>query len=267
MSPRSPLAFALTLFAGLAAEAAAATVAPHQATYRLTFHSMSLPGTVTGAGGVLSSKLEATCDGWTTHVRMAFRLETSAGGKVELQAGQANWESRDGLDFRFFSQTNVNGATVQQVQGRARLEAPGGGGQAVYEKPGHKAVALPAGTRFPIHASLYTLDSLRGGAPQVQTTVFDGATAPGPYLSNDLVAGAPVPPQTQPRGDIALLEGRPWRVRSAYFDPQNPDGTPFGELTVQVYDNSVIGQMILDFTQFSATAELAEITALPAPEC
>lgn len=268
MIPRLALALAWTLLAGLAAEAAtSAAVAPHQATYRLTFHSMTLPGTVTSASGVMSSKLEATCDGWTSHVQMAFRLETSEGGKVDLQAGQANWESRDGLGFRFFSQTNLNGSTVQQIQGRARLRRPGGGGEAVYTKPGRKAVALPAGTLFPIHATLYTLDALRGGAQQVQTTVFDGATAPGPFLSSDMLVGAPVPPRTQPRGDTALLEGRLWRVRSAYFDPGNRDGTPFGELTTQVYENFVVGLMILDFKQFSATAELTEIKALPAPSC
>ncbi len=268
MIPRLPLALAWMLLAGLAVEAAAAaTVAPHQATYRLTFRSMTLPGSVTSAEGVMSSKLEATCDGWTSHVQMAFRLQTSEGGRVDLQSAQANWESRDGLGFRFFSQTNLNGSTVQRVEGRARLQRPGGGGEAVYTKPGRKAVALPAGTLFPIHATLYTLDTLRGGALQVQTTVFDGATAPGPYLSSDMVVGAPVPPRTQPRGDTALLEGRLWRVRSAYFDPRNRDGTPFGESTAQVYENFVVGQMILDFKQFSATAELTEIKALPAPSC
>ena len=271
MIPRLPLALAWTLLAGLAAEAAtaaaAATLAPHQATYRLTFRSMTLPGTVTSASGVMSSKLEATCDGWTSHVRMAFRLETSEGGKVDLQAGQANWESRDGLGFRFFSQTKLDGSTVQQVEGRARLQRPGGGGEAVYTKPGRKTVALPAGTRFPIHATRYTLDTLRGGAQQVQTTVFDGATAPGPFLSSDMVVGAPVPPRTQPRGDTALLEGRLWRVRSAFFDPHDRDGTPLGEITTQVYENFVVGLMILDFKLFSATAELTEIRALPEPSC
>ena len=267
MCPRSMLAFALALIAGLAAEAAAAAVAPHQATYRLTFNSMTLPGSVTSAEGVLSSKLEATCDGWTSHVQMAFRLETSEGGKVDLRAGQANWESRDGLGFRFFSKTNINGSTVQQVAGRARLERPGGGGRAEYTKPGKKAVALPAGTLFPIHATRYTLDTLRGGATQVQTTVFDGATAPGPFLSNDMLVGAPVPPRTRPRGDTALLEGRPWRVRSAFFDPSDRDGIPLGEITTQVYENFVVGLMILDFKLFSATAELTEIKALPEPSC
>ncbi len=267
MCPRSPLAVALALLAGLAAEAAAAAVVPHQATYRLTFQSMTLPGQVTHADGVMSSKLEATCDGWTSHVQMAFRVETSEGAKVDLQVGQANWESRDGLGFRFFSQTNLNGSTLQQFEGRARLDGPGGGGRAEYTKPGRKAVALPAGTRFPIHATRYSLDTLRGGALQVQTTVFDGATAPGPYLSSDMVVGAPVPPRIQPRGDTALLEGRLWRVRSAFFDPQDQDGTPLGEMTTQLYENFVIGLMILDFQLFTATAELAEITALPEPSC
>lgn len=267
MSLRPQPAFGLTLLAGLALAASAAAVTPHQATYQLAFRSMNLPGTVAEAGGVLSTTVEATCDGWTTHTRLAFRLETSEGGRVELQSGMANWESRDGLGYRFFSQTNVNGATVQRFEGRARLDAPGGGGQAVYTKPAQKAVTLPAGTRFPIHAGLRTLEGLQGGALRVQTTIFDGATAPGPYLSNDVVVGAPVPPKIQPRGDLALLSGRPWRVRSAYFDPDNEDGTPINELTVQVYDNFVVGQMILDFQQFTATAELAEIKALPEPSC
>jgi hypothetical protein len=112
-----------------------------------------------------------------------------------------------------------------------------------------------------------TLDGLRGGARQQQATVFDGATGEGPYLTNDLVVGAPVPLATRPRGDLELLASQAWRVRSAYFDLANAEGTPIGELTAESHENMVVSRMIMDFTQFSATAELAEIRALPRPSC
>jgi hypothetical protein len=243
----SPLLF-LALVAGQGAAAPPAVAAvPHQATYQLAFHSMKLPGAVTRAGGVMSIKLEEACDGWTTHLRIAFQLATSEGTDIDLQSGVAQWESRDGLDYKFFVQTNVNGAVAQRVAGEARLDAPTGAGTARYNTPVARSVKLPAGTRFPIHAWLRTVDGLRDGAMQFQSTVFDGTTGDGPYLASDLVVGAPVPLANRPRGDADLLSSPAWRLRSAYFDLANAEGTPIGELTAQTHENMVVTRMIMDF--------------------
>ncbi len=259
--------FALLIGGLLVASAASAAPAPHQATYQMVFNSMTLPGAVQSAGGATAIKFEDTCDGWATHTRIGFQLTTSEGQQIQVQTGIASWESKDGLRYRFFSQTKFNNQVVSESQGEASLDGPGKGGRAVYSRPGAKSIMLAPGTAFPIQASLRTVAAVKAGRKQIQWTVFDGITNDGVYLTNDVVIGVPAPLKTRPRGDVGLLQGKAWRIRSAYFDPANSMGTPFGEMTYDGFENLVATRMLMDMGVIKATAELTEIRALPTPAC
>jgi len=258
------------LIAGAASPAAARmprgpVIAPHQAIYKLSLETVRASGKVTDAGGSMFLEIAESCGRWRTQQRIRLRISDRRGRNTDIATSFTSSEAKNGLNYRFNSQTTRNGKVAEDVRGRASLSQRGGAGIAVFSRPRPRRVPLPAGTLFPTAHMRLLIDSAKAGKRLVWRVVFDGATDDGPYEVNALIArraGADAVPPKPP------LANRPfWPMRVAYFSTDRGDAEPTFEISSGVQDNGVARTMTLDYGDFTLEATLAAIRELPKPRC
>ena len=124
-------------------------MAAHRALYRLSLEAVR-GGDVSAATGTMAYEVTDACDGWATRQRLAMTLTNRDGQDIELVSDYATWESKDGLSMRFRMRQTTDTAVTEQVEGTAKLDAPGGPGIIHYAVPEEKDVQVPPGTLFPM---------------------------------------------------------------------------------------------------------------------
>ncbi|MDX1514886.1 MAG: DUF1849 family protein, partial [Gammaproteobacteria bacterium] len=102
------------------------------------------------------------------------------------------------------------------------------------------------------------------GHKSIRRTVFDGSTRENPFeISTFIGEGG----RGSEKG-IRALEGlRFWPVRLAYFSVGAVSPTPQFQMSADLYENGVIGNMVYDYGNFAIGVEIEEVETLPRPEC
>jgi hypothetical protein len=262
------LALGAVALLGLAAQAGAVDIAPHRALYSMALGTTKSNSGVVGASGTMTYVWGETCDGWTVEQRYKLRMQYAESPEVEITSNYVTWESKDGLRYRFNERKLRNGELDEEVRGDAQLNGPGKGGTATFVRPKQETIDLPAGAIFPTAHTILILDRAAKGEQFVSELVFDGASEETAVQVSAVVGqeqavaaggdGAPASP---------LLGGRSWRVRLAFFPPDQKSEKPEYELGMRLYENGVSRDMLLDYGDFAVKAKLDEIEALPKPNC
>ena len=248
--------------------AVAATILPHKAIYALRL-SEDQPefGGVADARGKLEFDWEDVCDGWAvrqrTHIIVTHRDGSEAAFGWSLNA----WESKDGLNYRFFVRRIFATGDTEEIRGSASLDGPGGAGEALYSLPEEKRVPLPAGTIFPTQHSVEVIDAVEGGALPFWRVVFDGSGEEGLFGINVALARA-LGEESPPSLDSPLISDRPsWHVALAYFGMGEDATEPEYEQEMRLFANGVVDELLLDYGDFTLDARLANLEESPAPDC
>jgi hypothetical protein len=262
-----PVAVALLLLAAGSAEvAAAADIMPHRALYTMTLGKTSGDAGVTGASGTMAYQWGEVCDGWTVEQNYRLKMGYSESPDVSLTSNFVTWESRDGLRYRFNQKETRNGADDEELRGAAKLDGPGKGGNADFEKPPGKNFVLPTGALFPSAHTMLLIDRAKAGENFISKHVFDGATAENAVLVSAVI-GAKVEPDAEAAKKSPLLNRPGWRIRLAFFPADPKAEKPDYELGMLLLDNGVSRDMVIDYGDYSIRATLDDIEALPKPRC
>jgi hypothetical protein len=271
-----PMMFRLPMVAGsvstlliavlLAAPTAAAEIMPHRALYAMSLNRSQGDAGVTGAGGTMAYQWGEVCDGWTVEQRYRLKMGYSESPDVSISSNFVTWESKDGLRYRFNQKETRNGAEQDEIKGEARLDGPGKGGTATFEKPDGKSLDLPAGTLFPSAHTIMLINKALAGENFVSAHVFDGATAENAVLVSAVI-GAKVEPDAEAAKKSPLLNRPGWRVRLAFFPADPKAEKPDYELSMVLLDNGVSRDMVIDYGEYAIRAKLDDIEALPKPHC
>ena len=259
----------LCLVAGASGAAwGAAGFVPHRALYGLSLaDSRSGSASFTHAVGKLEFSWSDVCDGWAVTQRTHINLTGLDGREIAFGWTLSSWEAKDGLLYRFFIRRLQGEGEAEERRGQARLSGPGGPGEAVYDMPEAQTLALPAGTVFPTQHSLDLLEAAGRGAFPLWRIVFDGAGDDGLFGINAALVQA-LPPSVAPSFDFPILQNVPsWRMDMAHFELDNRSGEPAHEQSLRLYQNGIVDELLLDYGDFALDARLADIEALPAPDC
>jgi len=249
----------------------AAELAPYRAIYSFSLVSTKPASGVVGASGGMFDEIGDACDGRTEEERSHLRLDYDGEDSVTITTTLVNWESRDGLQFRFNQRRLKDGVLDQELKGEAHLDGPGKGGIAEFTKPEEARLTLPPGALFPMAHTRFLVDRARAGEQFVAAKVFDGGdvetaapitAAIGPRLARTAAAHDKGKGLADP-----LLERPSWRMRLAYFLPDPADEEPDYEETILLLDNGVVSDMLLDYGDYVIHAKLDDIERLPKPRC
>jgi EipB-like len=248
-----------------------AEVAPYRAVYSLTLASTKPSSGIVGASGAIFDEWGETCDGRTEQERSHLRLEYVDQDSVDdVTTSLVDWESKDGLQFRFNQRRMRNGKLDEETKGEAKLDGPGKGGMAEFTKPEAATLTLAPGVLFPMAHTLLLIERAQAGEQFVAAQVFDGGAvenaspitaAIGPRLERGAGAGNGKAP------DDPLLDRPSWRMRLAYFLPDPDAEEPDYEESIRLLDNGIMQDMLLDYGDYIIRAKLDEIVSLPRPAC
>lgn len=251
-----------------AAADTAANILPHRAGYALTLKSVRSGSGVIDVDGVLSYDWTDSCDGWIVEQRYVLRVIRGSGPVVEITASYANWESKDGLKYRFNVKRGggADSDDESEVQGEASLKGKGEGGVAEFEEPEEEKIELPPGTVFPTEHTLILIDKAKAGEKFDRHQVFDGAEIEGPStMSSFILPQRPEPPGGVPK---ALTAPQPvWPTTIAVFSPDQTASTPSFEMTIYLQENGVVPELVMDYGDFAVHGRLKIFEKLDKAEC
>jgi hypothetical protein len=266
------LALAMCFGAGPGALAQEIVLASHRAAYVLGLGA-ARAAAVAGIEGALTVELQETCDGWTLSQRMRFSVQDQDGDTVETDISFSSWEAADGNTMRFTMRSSSEGEVVEDIRGRAVLAGSGKGGKVVFTQPEEEVIELPPGTIFPTLHTIHLISRARAGERIVMRPVFDGSAVDGAYEVNALLGtasapGAARPARPAPGVDAALLAGRSWPVRMAYFRMDDRRGAePEYESSMRLFENGVAIDFRFEYPEFTIRGVLDRLEEIPRPRC
>src|SRR6202158_4995940 len=167
-----PAAVALAFFC--AGGATAAEIMPHRALYTMPLGRTGGDASVIGASGTMAYQWGEACDGWTVEQRYRLKMGYAESADVSIASNFVTWEAKDGLSYRFNQKETRNGADDEDIHGSAKLDGPGPGGTADFEKPPGKSLQLPAGMLFPSAHTIFLIEQAKAGETFISKHVFDG---------------------------------------------------------------------------------------------
>lgn len=267
--PRSAVrlaaALALLIVAGVDA-ARAFEIAPHRALYTLDLASTSNASAVSDVDGEMMFQWADSCEGWT--VEQNYRMNfVDADGRVMRQSSvYATWEAKDGTEFTFNLRSTTNGAVEKEVRGRATLDGAGRGGTVAFRLPDEVTETLPPGTIFP---TAHTLKMLRlaeapDAPPFFSALLFDGTSLDALREINAVIGDGHAAPADP---GFALLDRPFWPVDLAFYPPEENAAVPEYEMSVDLFDNGVVADMVIDYGTFAVRATLDELEPLAGGGC
>jgi len=254
----------LAALAGPALDATAATqLASHRAVYTMNLGTARSGSSTVGARGVMYLEWAEACDGWTVSQRVKLTLYATQGGEVDTDSNYSSWEARDGKSYRFTVRNLRNGKVSEEFRGDARLDGPDRSGKANFSTPTGLSFALPKGSMFPTEHMLHLIAAAQAGEQRLSRVMFDGASIDGPLEVNAIIGKRSAAPTT----GNELTRKVSWPVRMAFFPLQSQQAEPEYEVAVQLHENGVADHFLLDYGDFTVTAELEKMEALPKPKC
>lgn len=265
MSPaRFITLFLAILGATIGYAAAAAQTVPHEAFYRVTLEELKIPGRVLGSSGEMAMSVARDCQKWIVRHETNFSVELEGRQEIFFANRYRLFESLDGTRLDFRVTHRQNGHTILDLEGTASLPGNGEAGIARFERPASRVLPLPPGTGFPMAQSHLTISRLEAGETFSRYVLFEGS---GVYHVTDVAAGRQMTVTTQPAGDLSLLEGRSWRVKSTLYPFGAIDAEPAGTTVTQTQANGVSPAFLVDYGIMVARGELKSIRRLADPEC
>ncbi|MDP6705070.1 MAG: cell envelope integrity EipB family protein [Alphaproteobacteria bacterium] len=269
---RLPVVLVVSLALCGIAEAAGFALQSHRAVYDLTLSRSRDGGGISGLSGRLAMEWSENCEGYIVNQRMLTEVTDARGQRVINDFQITSWESLDGLAFRYSAKNEINGKLVEEVKGKAALEKSGGAGGATFTKPEAHELALPRGTVFPTEQVVLLVRAAESGKRSIGILVFDGSRQDGLYDTFSVI-GSERPLATEDEnGGHALLHGqRSWPAQLAFFPvhpkPDQAPGTPEFEVGFRLYQNGIFTELTLDYGDFALAGTLAQLEALPKPDC
>lgn len=271
------LRMAAVLLASLAVDPAAAMtpalsaadmLAPHRAVYDLTLREANERAGIAGIYGRMVYEFKgSSCAGYTTNFRFVTQIDTGEDKRLSDQQ-TTTFEDLNQRTFRFTTKSFTDQQLDKEVSGDAAERA--GRIKVALKTPEKRDVDLDLG-RFPTEHMIDVLDSARQGKPLFESRIFDGSENADQTLLATTVIGkrassVPTDPELKAAGAIAGSEF--WPVTIAYFnDGKAADALPVYRMSFKLYDNGIIRDLTMDYTDYVLTGKLTKLEMLPAEAC
>jgi hypothetical protein len=242
-----------------------AELLPHRAVYDVEL-AAARAQSVSSVDGTMEFIWKDVCDGWAMEYRAHLSVSFAERGGSDLSWAFSAWESDDGQRFRYFLRRFRDGEETELVRGKAALN-PGGGGTVHQREPEERTFDLPKDTMLPKAHTEAVLAAARRGSQFLFRHVFDGTGEDGGLFAVNAVVLEDTSKQPGELDTPLLRDVPSWRVQLAFYPPAEQNGTPESEQTIRLYDNGVVGNLKIDYGDFTVDGVLSELERLETPNC
>ncbi len=261
------LSVVLLAIAPAFAPALAVELVSHRAIYKMTLNSAPQGSGIVNVQGAMLYRFEDVCDGWTGETKTVMRMYLEGGRQIESVWTFANWESKDGLSYRFSTRNNRDGKTIESLKGKVRLEKLGDKAKAVFSRPDGLTIALPKGTMFPTQHLISLIEAAREGRKVYSRVVFDGSSTDNPYSVNAIIREIPADRRKRQAEAAGLEDRRVWNMRMAFHALRGNKSMPDFEISVRYREDGISDFIMQDFGNFRLDITLQNFEELPQPSC
>ena len=260
------------LWSGGATAGEPARLAPHRAVYDLALAKSAGSRNVESASGRIAFDFTGdACVGYTLKYRQVTVLESGETGAKTSDLRTATFEDGDGGIFRFRTDSELEGAKKDSVEGEA--ERRGEAGVAVrLKQPQRDGFTLDGDILFPSAHMKRLIEAARAGETTLTIKVFDGSEDGRKVYDTLAVIGRRIEP-----GNVGALEAAAhqeglaklvrWPVTLSYFTAGEGERTPVYVLSFDMYDNGVSRALLLDYGDFALKGEMKTLDLLPESAC
>lgn len=256
--------FCTALLVSTWAQAAPPRLASHSAVYELTLKDTRDRSMIYDLVGQMVVSTDINCGGLVFEQRLIMDFSDDEGNSFVNDFQISTWESLDGGRYRFSHVDRIDNEVTNRISGQA-LQKERSGGKAVFKEPDEKTVHLAPGTLFPTAHLLAVLEAAANGEQFHSTMIFD-ETSDTPVMEAVSIIGKPQNDDKAFDSDV-VDDIRIWPVNVAFFDLEQVDGLPVYQVSFQLYENGVAGNMVMDFGEFSVRAKLVKLTPGDADAC
>lgn len=243
-------------------------LAPHRAVYDLTLKEANERAGIAGIYGRMVYEFKgSSCSGYTTNFRFVTQIDTGEEKRLSDQQ-TTTFEDLNQRTFRFSTKSYSDQQLDKEVSGDAAERA--GRIKVALNLPQKRDVDLDLG-RFPTEHMIDVLESAREGKPLFESRIFDGSDNADQTLLATTVIGkrsssSPADPELKAAAPIA--ESPFWPVTIAYFnDGKAADTPPVYRMSFKLYDNGIIRDLTMDYSDYVLTGKLTKLEMLPAEAC
>ena len=249
---------------GLPAGADAAGLVPHRAIYALSRDRADPDIGIVGLKGRMELSYTASCDGWRFEQYLGVIMVHENGSRLEHVGRLTGWETSDGKQYWFSTESYEGGELIEEISGVARMRTADQPGSVRFAKPAPFARKLPAETIFPVAHIGQILHYASIGQNHFRQMVFDGSAVASPFEISTFISTAPAPRMPVPE---PLKEAKSWLVGLAYFRHDAITPVPEFEMSANLYDNGIAGDMVYDYGDLAMGLQLEEVELLPNSGC
>ena len=262
------------LLATAAGAATPITLANHRAVYDLSLAESSGTRAVESARGrIVIDFTGDACKGYTMQTRQVTVLESGETGSRTSDLRNTTFESGDGRSYRFKTNTVLNGAPGQIVDGTA--ESATDLLKVKLKEPKRDQFQDSGAVLFPTVHMRHLIQAAREGRSTVSVKVFDGSDDGRKVYDTLAVIGrqGTAPADKAPERDKPLKDGTMaamprWPVTLSYYVPGQGERTPIYVLSFDLYENGVSGALRLNYGEFAIVGDLTRLDTMPAsPDC
>ena len=235
---------------------------PHRAFYKMTMGSSKVNSGIIGVDGRMIFEWRSTCDAWVVEQRYVMRYQREQGNETHTDTEFSAWENKNGERYKFYVK-NKSSDRKSKVEGVANYSPKTRSGAAIFQTPKEIKYNLPGNTMFPSKHTFFLLDAAKAQKKILVVPVFDGSEIQTAISVSAVIGKQKVLANPQ----NAMLSGRYWPIRMAFFSPGHKSTRPTHEMTINLHENGIAGDLVLDYTDFTVNMRLVKLEKITRPHC
>lgn len=263
------MSLALSTHSSMAAEQV--TLAPHRAVYDLVLDTkVAAKGIDSAKSRIVFDFTGDACDGYQLNFRQVTALDVSEGGRRVIDARTSNFESGDGQQFRFISESSGQGTPPEKTNGEARRE--GDAYKVTIKLPQPGDFSFGGDALFPSAQLKAVIRAARAGETTLNLPMFDGSEEGRQVYDTLSVIGRKI--AGGPSGNLEAALRKPtfdgmarWPVTISYFKRGAGEITPSYRVSFELFDNGVTRAIRLDYGDFAMVGEFTKLDMLEPGNC
>ena len=233
----------------------------HRAVYELSFDSARTNSGIVGAEGRYVFDLEDACEGYALNERLVVRIARTE-DRVLTDYRLSAFESSDGGQYRFSSETEFNGRTGQESEGNLTVDAETKNSEVDYAKADDVSFDDPV--LAPVAHVRAVLSAALAGEDRHAAMIFDGdVDSPIFYAVTRITPADKEAAESSAKGAEDLEGVSRWKIDSVYYPPETGDegegAIPEFSFNAFLYENGVVTDLRLDYGEFALKATLSDL--------
>jgi EipB-like len=256
-----------------AANASAASLAPHRAFYVLEAERLDDKGGITAIAGKLAYEITGNdCDGYAVNYRIANRYVQGEGSPQTMDIQLTSFESGDGSELDMRQKQYVNGSLESEMRIKGSRSKDGGMGAGTLEAKENKTFDIDAAAIFPTAFQKQLMLDAEKGQTRSAAVVFEGSDDQKSTRAVGFIGSKKPMARLASGADAATLDGLNkltfWPVTVSYYNLEaQGDEPPTYSASFNMLENGISTDLVLDYGSYALKGTLEKIELLKAETC